>query len=141
MQCIIPAVNGLLPIEHEEVILRMLFTLATYHALGKMRIHTEYTLSYWEHATVCLSNELQHFHDQIADLDIHEMPQEACNRACQNNTAASRSYVRSDWKPKTFSLATYKFHALGDGPAAVCEYGTTDSYSTAIVSSVVTRTS
>ena len=63
------------------------------------------------------------------------MPQEACNRARRKDTAASRTFAKSDRKPKTFSLTTYKFHALGDGPAAVREYGTTDSYSTAIVSS------
>jgi hypothetical protein len=37
-------------------------------------------------------------------------------------------------RPKTFSLKTYKTHALGDYVACIKRYGTTDSYTTAIAS-------
>jgi hypothetical protein len=37
-------------------------------------------------------------------------------------------------QPKGFNLNTYKFHALGDYTAAIRQFGTTDSYSTEIVS-------
>lgn len=37
-------------------------------------------------------------------------------------------------KKVLFSLCTYKFHALGDYPSTIREYGTTDSYTTEIVS-------
>lgn len=31
---------------------------------------------------------------------------------------------------KKFNLRTYKFHSLGDYPQTICQFGTTDSYST-----------
>jgi hypothetical protein len=36
--------------------------------------------------------------------------------------------------PKTFNLDTYKLHSLGDYANTIRQYGTTDSYSTQIVS-------
>ena len=36
--------------------------------------------------------------------------------------------------PKTFSLNTYKIHSIGDYAATIRKYGTTDSYTTEIVS-------
>jgi hypothetical protein len=36
--------------------------------------------------------------------------------------------------PKTFNLQTYKIHALGDYVEAIKTFGTTDSYSTEVVS-------
>lgn len=36
--------------------------------------------------------------------------------------------------PKTFNLQTYKIHALGDYVDAIKTFGTTDSYSTEVVS-------
>jgi hypothetical protein len=35
---------------------------------------------------------------------------------------------------KTFNLHTYKFHSLADYPATIRNFGTTDSYTTEIVS-------
>jgi hypothetical protein len=40
-------------------------------------------------------------------------------------------------KPKEFNLNTYKFHSLGDYADAIRRYGTTDSYSTQIVSKFI----
>ena len=37
-------------------------------------------------------------------------------------------------RPKTFNMNTYKLHSLGDYTDAIRNYGTTDSYSTQIVS-------
>lgn len=37
-------------------------------------------------------------------------------------------------RPKTFNLTTYKLHSLGDYVATIKTFGTTDSYSTQIVS-------
>jgi len=38
---------------------------------------------------------------------------------------------------KIFNLCTYKLHALGDYVAAIARYGTTDNYSTQVVSHLV----
>ena len=36
--------------------------------------------------------------------------------------------------PRTFNINTYKFHALGDYKKAIRRFGTTDSYTTRVVS-------
>jgi hypothetical protein len=47
---------------------------------------------------------------------------------------ASSAVTVSTRKPKTFNLRTYKLHALGDYTASIRMFGTTDSYSTQLVS-------
>jgi len=42
-------------------------------------------------------------------------------------------------QPKSFNLATYKFHALGDYVRNIRLFGTTDSYTTQLVSSLRIR--
>jgi hypothetical protein len=37
-------------------------------------------------------------------------------------------------RQKTYNLTTYKLHAIGDYPASIRRYGTTDSYTTELVS-------
>jgi hypothetical protein len=53
------------------------------------------------------------------------------SRKCGPSTTLSKVVTR---QPKTFNLTTYKLHALGDYVTAIKTFGTTDSYSTQIVS-------
>ena len=43
-------------------------------------------------------------------------------------------------RPKVLNLNTYKLHSLGDYPDTIKQYGTTDSYSTQLVSKCLSRT-
>ena len=50
-QCSFPVFEGLLPEPHNTIVLQLLFTLATWHALAKLAMHTDTTLVAFE-ATV-----------------------------------------------------------------------------------------
>jgi hypothetical protein len=51
----------------------------------------------------------------------------------KNNTEA-KPQNKINKLQKTFNLCTYKLHALGDYVATIARYGTTDNYSTQVVS-------
>ncbi|KAL6308598.1 hypothetical protein BKA93DRAFT_822327 [Sparassis latifolia] len=51
LQCIIPVMEGLLPPPHDEIVADLLFILAFWHALAKLRLHTEFTLEHLKKAT------------------------------------------------------------------------------------------
>ena len=55
------------------------------------------------------------------------------NKSKFNPTAGNTSGARS----KAFNLSTYKLHALGDYTRTIHLFGTTDSYSTQIVSLLI----
>ncbi|KAG2737357.1 hypothetical protein P692DRAFT_20761974, partial [Suillus brevipes Sb2] len=54
LQCAIPAFEGLFPDSHDEVVRILLFRLAEWHALAKLRIHTDDSLDLLSRATRCL---------------------------------------------------------------------------------------
>lgn len=127
-QVIIPAIDGLLPEPHNEDLRRLLFVFATYHGLGKLRLHTEATLDYWQHIIILLGKLMRNFRDSTAiHFKTKETPKEVQDRARRQG---GRSSGR---KAKCLNLNTYKFHAIGDGPSTVREFGTLDSYSTSSV--------
>ena len=49
-------------------------------------------------------------------------------------TSNSHNHDLSGARPKSFNLSTYKIHALGDYARTIRLFGTTDSYTTQIVS-------
>ena len=69
----------------------------------------------------------------------YELPQETAARG--HRTAAltakdgkSSAIVSLQRKERKLNLSTYKYHALGDYPATICEMGMTDNYTTQPVS-------
>ncbi|KAG8901685.1 hypothetical protein FRC00_005453 [Tulasnella sp. 408] len=138
--CIIPCIEGLFPEPYNSDIIRLLHTLALWHGLAKLRQHTDTTLEYLDKVTRKLGKELRFFAAHVCPhFDAKETPQEvaAQNRRilaqrkkgvrCESSTATA-----SAAQPKIFNLKTIKIHLLGHYPAAICRYGTTDSYSTQI---------
>ncbi len=61
LQCAIPAFEGLLPSPHNEIVLDLLFSLAMWHGLAKLRMHTDETLTLFEDATTTLGAALRRF--------------------------------------------------------------------------------
>ena len=107
LQCSLPVFEGLLPEPHNKIVLDLLFTLGEWHAYAKLRLHTETTLRFLEEATVNLGRKARQF----------------------------RKIVCSAYATKSeFNLNTYKFHALSKYAASIRQFGTTDSYTTHIVS-------
>ena len=61
----IPIFDGLFPEPSQQTILDLLYTLAHWHALAKLQLHTEITLHELSTATQALGQELQQFCDFV----------------------------------------------------------------------------
>jgi hypothetical protein len=80
-QCAIPVFDGLLPEPHNTAILKLLYQLAFWHGLAKLRIHTDLTLNMMEKVTVALGKELRKFSTRTcADYNTHELKREVAAR-------------------------------------------------------------
>jgi hypothetical protein len=129
--------DGLLPEPYNSDIMTLLFRLAEWHALAKLRLHIESTLRHMEAVTIALGKELRHFQDMTSTaFSTLELPKEAAARerrqARKQAKEGSEATVRApkQRRVKTFNLSTYKVHALADYPNTIRRFGTTDSYST-----------
>ena len=131
--------DGLFPDEHNASILTLLFRLAEWHALAKLRIHTEDSLKLLELSLKQLTKQLRRFVKvTCAAFETKELPVEAAARRRQRGTQAKDL---NGPRPKSLNLLTYKFHALGDYVQTIRLFGTTDSYTTQIVSTIHTEIS
>lgn len=153
----IPVVENLLPPLHNSQVLTLLYRLAEWHALAKLRMHTDVTLQQLEKTTTIIGKALRSFRDTISTAyTCKELPGETSRRARRQRKKNGNSKHSTpaipqppgsemaqdaiplipDISPKTkfFNLCTYKLHALGDYVSTIRLFGTTDSYSTQIVS-------
>ena len=140
-QCAIPIFNGLLPEPHNAIVLNLLFELATWHAFGKLRMHTETTLFHFRNSTTCLGRALRIFsQDCCTKFKTYDLPHEtaahAQHKAAQGTKEAAKptGNMTQSCKPHIFNMSTYKLHALSDYVTSIWLYGTTDNYSTQVVS-------
>lgn len=140
IQCAIPVFQGLLPPNHDAQVQVLLFRLAEWHALAKLQLHTDRTLVLLDQALRRLGDQLRRFQkDTCAAIPARELPQETNQRQRREvadiQSGRRKGAVTSTALPKTINLNTYKFHALGDYSRMIKMYGSTDSYSTLVVSS------
>ena len=178
----------------------LLFTLCTWHACAKLRLHTSSTLQILKNTTKALGKQIRYWVKKTCSaFETRELPKEESTRHRRRAAAASkpkppakgksttsapergttkgrgrgkgrpagplkgRSAAGSSKAPKAstsqekghgtssngknetqtsklrklFNMCTYKLHALGDYVAAIARYGTTDNYSTQVVSHLV----
>lgn len=81
LQCSIPVFEGLLPEPFNTILMDLLWDLATWHGLAKLRMHTSTTLVHLEHATTALGKSLRQFKDQICSHYVtKELPRETAAR-------------------------------------------------------------
>ena len=101
--------------------LRLLYKAAEWHALAKLRLHTDSTLELLKAVTREFCHLMRQFRDKTLDkFNTVELPREAGTQ-------------KGGAKKKVLNLNTYKFHALGDYVATIRLFGTTDSYPTQLV--------
>lgn len=160
LQVAIPVFDGLLDEPYNSIVLDMLFLLASWHALAKLRMHTDTTLSVFEKTTADLGTAVRGFAAKVCSTFVtRELPREEAARGRRTAAKATQSKngkgktqarnqqtqvesgedggpTKSGPKIKTFSLSTYKWHALGDYGKMVRAFGTTDSYSTQTVNPI-----
>lgn len=150
LQCALPVFEGLLPEPHNTIVQDLLFTLAVWHALAKLRLHTSTTVSNLEGETNALGKIVRHFVKvTCVAFDTKELPGEkqqrarrkamadAAKKGARPPVAAAAASQPSESESKILNLLTYKFHALGDYAKTILRFGTTDSYSTQIVSQLI----
>ena len=131
LQCAIPVFEQLLPKPHNSRVMKLLFQMAEWHGLAKLRMHTIATLARLEQVTMDLGHLMWDFQDKTCTkFNTMELAHEAeaqnrCNAGEKSTKAPNQSR-----KVKTLNLLTYKFHALGDYVHTICMFGTTDSFST-----------
>ena len=131
--------QGLLPSSIDAELQNLLFSLARWHGLAKLRLHTSATLKHLANETTKLGEKLRAFQDSTDEMVIYETPREfrarqrrAATRAKkQNDSDETLTLTRKHCK---LNLNTFKFHALGDYVAIIARNGTTDSFSTQAVS-------
>jgi hypothetical protein len=121
-----------------QSVLRLLFTFGHWHGLAKLRMHTDTTLAILDDETTNLGKQLRAFQAESSNYATRELKRESEARQRRRASAlGSKSLVNADpndRRPKQFNLQTYKTHALGDYVASIKQYGTTDSYTTAVAS-------
>ncbi|KAG2751869.1 hypothetical protein P692DRAFT_201683986, partial [Suillus brevipes Sb2] len=136
LQCAIPVFEGLFPTPHDAIVQSLLFRFAQWHALAKLRIHSESTLAFLDQTFKDLSGKLRRFaHHTCATFNTVELPKEKAARqkkATQRPDNTSTPSESSGPKAKKFNLATYKFHAMGDYVKTIRFFGCTDSFTTQI---------
>jgi hypothetical protein len=159
MQCSIPTFEGLLEGEHNEQLMKLLFKLAQWHALAKLRMHTDSTVTMLQQTTVELGKAMRQFRDKTAtSFATFDLPQEQQARTRRRKKADARRHQAASQsgqpqaetsstsrqpraetsstsarKPQMLNLNTYKYHSLGDYAPTIPSYATSDNYSTQIV--------
>ncbi|KAG2051384.1 hypothetical protein BDR06DRAFT_890109, partial [Suillus hirtellus] len=137
LQCAIPVFEGLFPPNHDATVQSLLYQFAEWHALAKLRLHSESTLAFLQEMFNKLSQKLRKFRtDTCAAFDTWELPKEkaACQRrVAQCSESHDVSLESTGPRVKKFNLNTYEFHAMGDYVGSIRFFGTTDSFTTQIV--------
>jgi hypothetical protein len=134
----LPVIDGILPDPYNDIILDLWYILATWHAYAKLRMHTGSTIkSFWTVTSVLGAKVRQFIRDVCTAYTTYELPKETRQRArrtAQTTPSTGASNAATTRKRKDWNISTYKYHSLGDYPAVIPRMGTTDSYSTQLVS-------
>jgi hypothetical protein len=148
MQCAIPVFDNLLPEPHNTIVLKLLFDLAHWHGLAKLRMHIDPTLDVFSQVTTSLGKSLCAFKEKTSVVfPTREFERERVARTQRQAKGAAATVpgssksrpTKSDSsvrEPKQLNLRTYKLHALGDYLHTIRRVGTTDSYSTQPVGTI-----
>lgn len=119
----------------------LLFELATWHALAKLRIHTNKTIDLLAMATKTLTITMRRFLRVTCEaFTTRELKKETAARgrrtaalAAKGDNRAAKGNTTTGQKIKKLNLATYKYHALADYAETIRRFGPTDNYNTQIV--------
>ena len=115
-QVIIPAYEGLLPLEHNRTILELLFELANPHALAKLCLHTEATVDLLEVSTDHMYHAMDKFSRTACTVYniVYERADEVearTRRQCEKNPNVPVNGARR--KIEFNTNKTIKYHAAG----------------------------
>ncbi|PIL35075.1 hypothetical protein GSI_02863 [Ganoderma sinense ZZ0214-1] len=129
-----PAFEGLLDLPDDQTVADLLFELANWHALAKLRLHTTVTLDIFRAATGHMYDAIRRFAAKACpNYDTHELPSEAAARVRRAKASNPNVQPSTGRKPIAFNVHhTYKFHSLGDYADYIERSGPTDNYNTQV---------
>ncbi|KAF6741116.1 hypothetical protein DFP72DRAFT_834947 [Ephemerocybe angulata] len=151
LQCAFPAFDGLLPAPHNKIVLDLLFELATWHGLAKLRSHQPESIAELATSTKRLGTALRRFVSVTCEaFDTRQLEKEVARSGRRKAAAAAKAAAAGSKKGKErevpstkgnedstegpkkarFNLLTSKLHALGHYAEAIPKFGTTDNIST-----------
>ena len=111
-----------------------------WHAYAKLRLHTDTTLNDFKTLTSALGLSVRKFIKEVCSrYNTTELPHEMAARGRRSAALTTKSGTPgvSQRKPtsirKELNLSTYKYHALGDYPDLIAQFGATDNASTQTV--------
>ncbi len=97
LQVAIPVFDGLLDEPYNSIVLDMLFLLASWHALAKLRMHTDTTLSVFEKTTADLGTAVRGFAAKVCSTFVtRELPRE---EAARGRRTAANSVAEVQFSP------------------------------------------
>lgn len=106
-----------------------------WHGLAKLRLQTETTVRHLEIMTRVLGQALRVFRDvTCSQFATEEFDREVKARSRKNAQQGKPGHPEATREPKGFNMSTPKMHALGHYAFFIRWFGSTDSYSTQIVS-------
>ncbi|KAJ3571968.1 hypothetical protein NP233_g3408 [Leucocoprinus birnbaumii] len=122
LQCALPCFDGLLPPPLNRRLMKLLYRFAEWHALAKLRMHSDATLELFAELTTELGHLLRHFRKNTTEYFKTD-----CRQDDQGTTSTQPACERVQ---KPLNLSTIKLHFMGDYEEHIRRFGTTDSYST-----------
>lgn len=100
-QCAIPVFDNLLPEPHNSRLLDLLFKLAHWHGLAKLRIHTDITLGILDQVTTSLGEALRNFQlKSCPAFNTKELRREADARDRKNAKKGKKKRKTKAGKPQ-----------------------------------------
>jgi hypothetical protein len=129
-----PVFEDLLPKKrHNRILMDLLYDLAYWHALAKLRLHTQSSLERLSHAVELLGISMKSFLRKVCTaFSARELPRESDARIRRESKSGSAPV--SGRKVRKFNVpSTIKYHSLGDYRPSIQDYGTSDGFSTQIV--------
>jgi len=132
LKCIIPVIEGLFEPPHNTIVHDLLFTMASWHALAKLRMHTESTLSKLDNLTTQLGAHIRRFANVTCQKYVtYELEREKGARQRRQAKKTSKKGPPIEVKKrKEFNLSTPKLHLLGHYVPVIRLFGSTTGYST-----------
>jgi hypothetical protein len=140
-----PVFEGLLALPRSnEIVLNLLFIMATWHTYAKLCLHTTGSLEAFKASRKELGKALRLFNSQVCNLyTTRELPREtavrerrearAIQKAIDEGRPVPEKSSTPGQKAMAFSMTTFKLHGTAHLPEDIALYGTSDNYSTQTV--------
>ncbi|TFK79623.1 hypothetical protein K466DRAFT_505253, partial [Polyporus arcularius HHB13444] len=136
LMVVMPVFEGLLPLRDDQNVADLLFELANFHALAKLRLHTTTTIDIFRASTRHMYKAFRKFARKTCPrYETRELPREAearGRREARKNTKSVNASSSSRKCRKFTVIKTYKYHCLGDYVAYVVHHGPMDNYTTQV---------